>query len=240
LFTAATTGKPFGQPPMTGKFNGKMILVENLWDREAMPWQGDWYRKLVEANLGAKTDNSFRIWMTDHALHGDSSKQEDPTRTVSYLGVLEQALRDLSMWVEKGIAPPASTSYRIDDGQVIVPSVAASRKGIQPVVAVTANGGAKSVIKAGQTVTFTATITAPPGTGGIVSAEWDFDGAGIFPVKSRLVGVPKARVTLTQTYRFAKPGTYFPALRVASQRQGDTATPYARIQNLGRVRVVVK
>jgi hypothetical protein len=41
------------------------------------------------------------------------------------------------------------------------------------------------------------------------------------------------------THRFDTPGTYFPALRGISQRQGDTATPFARIQNLGRVRVVV-
>jgi hypothetical protein len=29
-------------------------------------------------------------------------------------------------------------------------------------------------------------------------------------------------------------------LRATSQREGDAKTPYARIQNLGRVRVVVK
>src|SRR5690606_35732223 len=105
----------------TGVFKGKMILVESLWDREAMPWQVDWHRKRVEANLGKETDNNFRVWHTDHALHGDSAEQEDPTRTVSYLGVLHQALRDLSQWVEKGVAPAASTAYRIDDGQVVVP-----------------------------------------------------------------------------------------------------------------------
>ena len=40
--------------------------------------------------------------------------------------------------------------------------------------------------------------------------------------------------------RFEKPGTYFVALRAISQRQGDKTTPYARIQNMDRVRVVVK
>jgi hypothetical protein len=47
-------------------------------------------------------------------------------------------------------------------------------------------------------------------------------------------------VTLKASYSFAKPGTYFPTLRVASERKGDSASPYARIQNLGRVRVVVE
>ena len=29
------------------QFEGKMIVVERLWDREAMPWQADWYRAKV-------------------------------------------------------------------------------------------------------------------------------------------------------------------------------------------------
>ena len=54
--------------------------------------------------------------------------------------------------------------------------------------------------------------------------------------------VPKGakRVTVTMTHSFEKPGTYFAALRGASHRQGDTRTPYARIGNLARARVVVK
>jgi hypothetical protein len=42
------------------------------------------------------------------------------------------------------------------------------------------------------------------------------------------------------THHFERPGTYFPALLAVSQRQGDAKTPFARIQNLGRVSVVVK
>lgn len=235
LFVQATAGSL-----QTGKFEGKMIVVESLWDREALPWQGDWYRGRVEANLGKATDSNFRLWYTDHALHGDSARQEDPTRTVSYIGVLQQALRDLSLWVEKGIAPPAGTAYRIEDGQVRVPATAAARKGIQPVATVLANGGAKALVRPGQTVSFTATIATPPGTGKIVSAEWDFEGDGTFPVQAQLPGAPKARLTLTASHSFARLGTYFPALRVASERNGDATTPYARIQNLGRVRVVVQ
>jgi len=40
--------------------------------------------------------------------------------------------------------------------------------------------------------------------------------------------------------RFFQITHYFPVLRATSQREGDFQTPYARVQNLGRVRVVVK
>jgi hypothetical protein len=236
IFTQATAGSV-----PEGKFDGKMILVESLWDREAYPWSADWYRARVEKHFGtaAKADDHFRLWFTDHALHGDSDTQEDAIHTVSYVPVLNQALRDVAQWVEKGIAPPASTSYRYDDGQIIVPATAAERHGIQPVVTLKANGAERGEITAGQTVTFNGTIEVPPGTGTIIAAEWDFEGAGTFPITSPVKrGLKVASVTIT--HRFDKPGTYFPALRGISQRQGDAKTAFGRIQNLGRVRVVVK
>jgi hypothetical protein len=123
-----------------------------------------------------------------------------------------------------------------------VPTTAAERKSIQPVVTVKANGGERTEVKTGKPVTFTAAIEVPPHTGKVVAAEWDFEGAGTFPVAGKFIPDNKAgsRVTLKTSYTFSKPGTYFPTLRAASQRQGDARTLYARIQNLGRVRVVVK
>ncbi|HAO50909.1 MAG TPA: hypothetical protein DCR35_17340 [Runella sp.] len=228
----------------TGKFKGKMIVLCSLWDREAFAWQGDFYRDKVKANLGDKTDDNFRLWFTDKSLHGDLSKQEYPTRTVSYLGVLQQALRDVSQWAENGIEPPATTNYKIEDGQVIVPTTAAERKGIQPVVQLKVNNAKRADIAKGKSVTFSATIDVPPHTGKIVSAEWDFEDRGTFPIKTApkdfKVSKSEGQVTLTTTYTFSKSGTYFPTLRVASQRQGDVQTPFTRIQNLDRVRVVVK
>jgi hypothetical protein len=44
---------------------------------------------------------------------------------------------------------------------------------------------------------------------------------------------------LDREYVFSVPGTYFPALRVTSQRLGQGDNPHGRIMNLGRVRVVV-
>lgn len=222
----------------TGKFKGKMILLCSLWDREAFAWQGDFYRNMVRTNLGDKVDESFRLWYTDKALHGDLSKQEYPTRTVSYLGVLQQALRDLSAWVEKGIEPPASTNYKIEDGQVIVPPNAAERKGIQPTLNVKANGKVRADVGKGKSVTFTASIEVPPNAGSIVSAEWDFEGGGTFSIAEKLK--PGKQVNLKMTHTFLKSGTYFPTLRVSAQREGDINTPFTRIQNLARVRVVVK
>jgi hypothetical protein len=234
IFTRATAGSI-----PEGNFDGKMILVESLWDREAYPWSADWYRARVAKHFGAATDDHFRLWYTDHALHGDSTSQEDRTHTVSYLGVLDQALRDLAAWVEKGTPPPAGTAYRVDDGQVVVPATARERRGIQPVVLLKANGGIRADIAAGQSVTFTGTIAVPPGAGSVIAAQWDFDNGGSFATTSP-VGKSARQVKVSITHRFDRPGTYFPVLRGISQRQGDGATPYGRIQNLDRVRVVVK
>jgi hypothetical protein len=225
-----------------GKFKGKMIMLESLWDREAFPWQADWYRSKVIENAGDKTNDRFRLWFTDRALHGDLSKQEDPTRTVSYLGVLQQALLDLSDWVEKGIVPAPSTHYEVIDGQVIVPQTATKRAGIQPIVTLKVNGAKRADVKAGQTVTFAAVVEVPPHTGKVVAAEWDLEGAGTFPISQKAISFDKksGHFSLKTTYTFSKSGTYFPTLRIASQREGNSKTPYTRIQNLDRVRVVVK
>jgi hypothetical protein len=232
----------------TGRFAGKMIVVQALMDEAAFPWQADWYRRLVEAALGPRFDDYYRLWFVENAMHTTQvALPTDPrpvatTRVISYVGVVEQALRDLSAWVEKGLAPPASTVYKVVDGQVQVPPTAAERRGIQPVVTLTVNGGVCAKVAVGETVEFSAVIEVPPGAGTVVGAEWDFEGAGDYPVVERFdeTSSSMTRVTLKTSYAFSKPGTYFPALRATSQRQGDFKTRIARIQNLGRVRVVVQ
>lgn len=241
----------------TGKFKGKMILLESLWDREALAWQADWYRTLVKENLGNATDDNFRLWYTDHALHGDIAVEDDPTRTVGYLGTLQQALLDLSDWVEKGIPPATNTVYKVEDGQVVVPETANKRKSIQPVVTVKVNGGKRADVKVGDKVTFTAIVEVPKNYGKVAraawnieglpenmgaSSGWDFEESGVFSLPAKITSSRKkgGRVKIKLTYTFTKPGTYFPTLRATSQRDGDAKTPYTQIHNLDRVRVVVK
>ena len=116
--------------------------------------------------------------------------------------------------MEQGVTPPASTRYKVVDGQVIVPSSANERKGIQPVIVLTANGSECAVVNAGQPVHFDAVIEVPPHAGYVVAAEWDFEGGGEYPVVEPLgtsnTRATGAKVTLTRTYTFAKPGTYLP------------------------------
>jgi len=237
LFTRAASGAVPG-----GKFKGKMIVLSSLWDREAFPWQADWYRSKVHDNLGDSTDNYFRLWYTDRALHGDLTTQEDPTRTVSYLGVLQQALLDLSAWVEKGIVPASTTSYKVEDGQIKVPSSADERQGIQPTINLTVNGSKRADIKAGRKVKFNAIVEVPENAGRLIEAKWDFEGKGTYPVNGEFKSTDKSNrhYSVAATYTFKNAGTYFITLRVASQREGNANTSYARIQNLDRVRVVVR
>ena len=87
---------------------------------------------------------------------------------------------------------------------------------------------------------FAAVVEAPPGTGTVVSAEWDFDGSGEFAVSSSVLDGSCSLLNITAAHTFTEPGTYFPALLVRTQRHSDLRKPHARIQNLGRVRVVVE
>ena len=224
----------------SGNFQGKVIVVSSLLDREATPWQADWYRRRFDQLLGADAPNRYRLWYTDNALHGYNEDRVDPDRSISYLGVLHQALRDVSAWVERGVAPPANTSYQVVDGQVVVPATAAARRGVQPTVALTANGSARAEVKPGQQVSLAATIAVPPGTGKVVWAHWDLDGSGKFVTRAALPARPQASATVRTSVSYDTPGTYFVTLKVESERHGNTASPYARIQNLARARVVVR
>jgi hypothetical protein len=77
-----------------------------------------------------------------------------------------------------------------------------------------------------------------PGAGDVVAAEWDFAGTGSFPDSAR-VDSPQHLVRLSATHAYGEPGTYFPVIRATSQRDGDAQTPYGRVQNIARVRVVL-
>jgi hypothetical protein len=228
-----------------GLFHGKMIALASLMDNSAFPWSTDWYIQRVQAAQGGNLDKNFRVWYTDNADHGGPPNKAATAITVGYPGVLQQALRDVSAWAEQGIPPPASTNYQVVETQVSVPPTAKKRRGVQPVVTLTANGAARTDIDAGQTVNFSAVAEVPPGAGEIVKAEWDFLGTGDFvQVHPGDVGTPAPTVHLHTSHTYPKPPTspttYFPVVRVTSQRNGDTDPhAYGRIQNLARARVVV-
>jgi hypothetical protein len=235
LFTAGAAGTV-----PSGKFNGRLILVQSGLDREAVPNQADWYQRKFNKIYGNEAGNKYRLWFTQNALHGYNENKDVRTRVVNYLPVLQQALRDVSAWVEQGTPPPTNSGYKVEDGQIILAATAQERGGIQPVVTVTANGKARAVVQAGKPVQLTATVAVPPGTGKIVAAAWDFDDSGVFAEKAKLPATPSAAATISTTHSFAKAGTYFVTIKVESERNGDASSPYARIPNLARVRVVVR
>jgi len=225
----------------TGKIHGKMILCCSVWDREAFAWQGDWYRKHVTEFLGNATDDNFRLWYTDRATHGG---EDDPTEVVDYTTTLYQALLDVSDWVEKGIAPSHTSTYEVEDGQVILGVDGKQRGGIQPVPYATINGKERADVKPGEQVTIHVTVDVPKGTGKVVRADWCIDGSKEF---TQPVDMSKAkysadgeRVEFEQVVSYDKAGTYFPTVKVYSERKGDAKTSYTCIANLGKVRVVVK
>ena len=171
----------------TGNIHGKVILCCSLMDREAFAWQGDWYRRQVEKSLGPWTDQNLRLWYTDNALHGDQEDQlDDKTHAVPYNGVIQQALLDLSQWVEKGVEPAQSTNYLIEKAQVIVPETANERRGIQPVVNMSIWGsdknglisheGKRIEVRRGATVEFKVKAEVPAGQGKVMLAQVSYDG----------------------------------------------------------------
>jgi len=200
--------------------------MNSLMDGD-FPWQADWYAQKVREVYGEKAGEMIRIWYNDNCPHGDVSDMDDPLHFTSYLGMLQQALLDLSAWVEEGIAPPPSSGYELRDQQVILAENAQERQGIQPVVTLIANGQHCLRIKAGETVHLSAEVGLTKRMGGILSFEWSFEGE-----KELNHG------SAEMSYCYQHPGVYFPTVRVTTGR--DPQDAFCRLRNLGRARVIVE
>ena len=221
---------------LTGAVNGKVLMLACLLDIDSFPWQAHWYRGAVERSLGAGAQGSFALQFIDNAHHENPMTPIQKAHAVSYGPALKQGLRDLARWVEEGVRPP-ETAYRLEGAQVIVPPSASARGGTQPVIALAANGSVKAKVRAGKEVAFSAVVEAPTGAGGIVAAQWDFEGTGEFDKPATFP--PAERVTLTASHAYVTPGTRFAVLRAELHREGDPAARHCRVANLARVRVVV-
>nr|MDT0664488.1 hypothetical protein [Micromonospora sp. DSM 115978] len=186
-------------------FRGKMIMLASLLDTQSFPWPADWYHGRAQDHLGAELDDSYRLWFMDNADHVPPRDGAASTHVVRYLGELQQALLYLDDWVTAGTAPPASTSYEVDeDTQISVPADASERGGVQPVVELTVTDVDGREVRptdsveaeAGQPVTLTANAQLPPGTGDLVHAA-----AEIADARGELVA------TATASYRAVPFGT---------------------------------
>jgi hypothetical protein len=98
-----------------------------------------------------------------------------------------------------------------------------------------------TLVAVGESVKLTGLIQVPPGTGKVVSVEWNLEGVtAVGAFQAVPFGAVRPSVSIETTHVFTQPGTYFPVLRATSQRQGDPTTPFARLDNISRVRVVVQ
>lgn len=219
-----------------GKIQGKVIVINNLMDG-AFPWQADWYRQKVSEVYGEQAKECFRLWYNDNCPHGDAEDVEEKLRVVSYLGMLRQALLDLSAWVEKGVEPVETSGYELVDHQVILSEDRYIRSGIQPMVKLFANHEVATLVKKGEVVHFEARIELPEGAGKLDYVDWSFEGEEVFSNKSSEFTQKDEVLFVQAEHTYQEAGTYFAVIRVVSNRNGKDA--YTRLRNLCRVRITV-
>jgi len=235
---------PFMGVRHTGRIEGKLMWVHHTHDSSLWPPQGLGFKANIEREYGVEeARKKFRLRWTENAEHvpptmaASSGPRANNTWLVDYQPIIEQCLVDLIDWVEDGIEP-ADTAFSYRDGAIVLPDTAAERRGIQPVVSVTANGDSRADVRVGEEVTLTVRAETPPGAGTIIGVQWDFDGSGSFPRREKVDGT-EAAVRISTTHSYDKPGTYFATALVESHRTGDLDATARRIPNLAAARVVV-
>ncbi len=227
----------------TGNIKFKTIIMENLLDNRSFPYTASFYHsQIVKAIGSARADQMVRIYYNDNANHADlfEIKGDDNGFTVGFGGIWLQALVDLVNWVEKGVRPPPSTRYSLDEhNQVSLPVNAAERGGIQPVVTLAVNGTDHASVGVNQAVTLTGKIEAPPNTGKVVRYDWYLGGNPVKYEAPTVLPAPQPVVNVTRTVSFPKPGVYELTLRATAQR-GGVSDYWTNMQNLARVQIVVQ
>ena len=225
-------------------------MLENLFDPGSYPYVGGFYADQVRRAMGpAATDGIFRIYYQDNAPHGafptvqpGPSAAEQATKMASVGGILNQALLDLAAWAERGVPPLPSTQYSLDAmNQIVLAEKAAMRRGLQPLVALTANGAARVEVGLRQPVTLAARTEMPPQAGKIVQYAW-YLGAPDHTFEPIVqLSKPRRALDVKRTVSFDAPGEYSITLRVEGQRNGlNAVNGTTLLQNVARVRVVVR
>jgi hypothetical protein len=225
----------------TGRFKGKMILHQHLLDRPCWPTQAIAYERKVDAALGRKKDGQFRLYWSENAQHVPPVMEGAfaRTRAIDYSGLIEQSLKDVVDWVEKGVEPPASTKYEwTRDSRVKMPTKAVERHGLQPVIRCSLGGQPRGEVKVGEEVRIDVVAEAPPGTGRVIAVEVDLVGDNTWDHKHRVDGT-SSLVAFSFTHSYDSPGTKFISARATSHRDGDVDAKVGRLINIGRCRVVV-
>ncbi len=234
---------------MSGRFGGKMIVVQSLFDEIAYPQQADWYRRAGGAS--ARRPHRRPVPGLVHRPRHAPGSGGDAARSTSSRTALPgssitgaSSSRPCVTWrpgssgasPRRPAPPTSSTTGRSVCRPPLRPAAASSpSSSCWPTVRVRAE------VAVGEPVSFSALVEVPPGTGTIIAAEWDFEGGGDFPVSEPFTNedLSYESMRITREYAFAAPGTYFPALRVTAHRLGQVDNPHGRVMNLGRVRVVV-
>lgn len=213
-----------------GHIKTKVMLFQNLSDFLAFPSWVAGYANAIEQNLGkAKADRMLRVYYQERGGH---------TNAGIVGGVFNQALIDMIAWAEKGVAPKPSSrwSFELPLTQVILPSDAATRQGLQPVVNVMVNGSDHATVELNQSVSLVAQLAMPPATGKIVQYNWTYGTV----TDAIVLPKPMANIDVSRAVSFTVPGHYIIRLTASGQRDGlvDPANQ-TLAQNYKEVRVIV-
>ncbi|TAP45843.1 hypothetical protein [Arthrobacter sp. S39] len=232
-FVPLSSAGAMGGITETGNIKTKVMVMENLADANSYPYVAGFYQQQVQKSLGKrKADEMFRVYFQENGGHSNTGLVQ---------GIFNQMVLDLVDWAEKGITPKPSSNYTIDTmNQIVQPIGAVDRKGLQPVIHLSANGGERAEAGLLQPVNISATIEMPPTTGKIVQYNWTIERQGVPAINepATVLASPNEKVTLSRQMTFAIPGEYVISLNTTADRNGTsgTSTP---LQNLDRVRVVV-
>lgn len=236
-----TLPTPFGGA-YSGDFEGKLLWMQHTHDTSLWPDQAILYSEGVARNGNPE---NFRLQWVENAEHippaflPPSIFPSPASRLIDYNGIIDQGLADLVAWVENDVAP-ARSNYEYRDGRLILSDEPSERGGIQPLVKASANGGLRAEVAVGEPVRLALSAAMPAGSGAIVSAEWDFDGTARYPFRHDDLDGQDATIERETNHSYDRAGTYFATARVSGHRDGDVNAKTCLLQNLARVRIVVR
>ena len=196
-----------------------MIVVESLLDREAFPWQADWYRTKVQRAHGRRHRRAL-----SPLVHGQRVARR--RRAAGEPAAHGQLPRRAASGTAR--SQPLGRGGRCSAGQHELRGgrragrrarVRGQRRGVQPVVVT--HGERRPRVPTctpGDELMFRAVAEVPEGTGVIMEVAWDFDGSGRFADVEPVAAAPK--VVVERRRAFPEAGTFFPAVRVVARRDG--------------------